>query len=180
MQLQFPVTAAHNNEFTTTSQTFAAAAASFSNPSRPRERIWEHSYHLLKIYSKMHGHCKVPLNYDKKLNAWVRQQRTYYKKKKLKREKIEKLEKIGFEWQVDDKWDYYFSLLLEHRQQTNSCKMRQIFTVKDNSGKKVNLGAWVHRQKFQCWDPRKVELLKSIGFLLKLYLLIYSCRLLVI
>lgn len=61
---------------------------------------WLKKYKELKEFQKQHGHCIVPYNNKsiRQLARWVASQRYVYKKGKLATERIEKLEKLGFEW----------------------------------------------------------------------------------
>jgi hypothetical protein len=69
---------------------------------------WEDRLSELAVYHKIHGHCNVPTYYggNIKLAKWVENQRTSYR---LRREgktlcmtlsRIQKLESLGFEWEV--------------------------------------------------------------------------------
>lgn len=60
---------------------------------------WETRYKELQTYKKEHGSCRVPAHRDK-LGRWVERQRTNYRMGKLDAEKIEKLDRIGFEWKL--------------------------------------------------------------------------------
>ena len=61
---------------------------------------WENFYEELKTYKAQHGHCKVPKGYkeNKTLGRWVMSQRAFYRKNKLAKERVVRLEEIGFEW----------------------------------------------------------------------------------
>jgi hypothetical protein len=70
------------------------------------ETQWENRFDELKQYKKKYGHCNVSKSkYDidfLELADWVFDQRKNYKKKNisLTPERIEKLEKLGFNWQA--------------------------------------------------------------------------------
>lgn len=61
---------------------------------------WERMLDRLIEFKKLHGHCNVPQKGtgDKRLGKWVNTQRTHYKRGKLKLERKEQLEQIGFLW----------------------------------------------------------------------------------
>jgi hypothetical protein len=71
---------------------------------------WHERFEQLKAFQQEHGHCRVPGRHNLKnretyqLAEWVRHQRTQYKflqqgkKSKMKEEKIQKLNEIGFDW----------------------------------------------------------------------------------
>ena len=62
----------------------------------PHDTLWEERYAELKIYKNEHGHCRIKLNDDKRLYIWCRSQR--YGKDKLDKDRIKRLNKIGFPW----------------------------------------------------------------------------------
>jgi hypothetical protein len=61
---------------------------------------WERMFDRLVEFKKLRGHCNVPQKGggDKRLGKWVNTQRTHYKRGKLKSERKEQLEQIGFLW----------------------------------------------------------------------------------
>lgn len=61
---------------------------------------WESRFLELVAYKQNHGHCKVPVLYqaNKPLGLWVSKQRGYNNKGKLRVEKGNKLDSIGFDW----------------------------------------------------------------------------------
>ena len=67
---------------------------------------WEGRLQQLVDFQSKHRQTRVPQNYDASLSQWVRQQRLQYKKWKngtkstMTSQRMEKLEKIGFEWSV--------------------------------------------------------------------------------
>jgi Helicase associated domain. len=79
----------------------------------PWETKWKTRIRQLKEYYKEHGHCMVPVNYEKnpKLGRWVATQRKYYKMYKngktscISKERIKELTEIGFVWnRWEDVW----------------------------------------------------------------------------
>ena len=79
------------------------------------EEIWNGRYESLRAFKSQFGHCRVPAKYDKVLNQWIFAMRHYYKntmdadragnKKfgKLSADKIFRLQRLGFEWEVSAK-----------------------------------------------------------------------------
>ena len=72
---------------------------------------WSVKYFILKQFKAQHGHCSVPRSH-KDLGFWVNNQRKAYKKKTMAKERIEKLDNIGFLWSKDQKpppsWQDFF------------------------------------------------------------------------
>ena len=66
----------------------------------PYESQWEEMFEVLKEYKDKHGNCNVPRGWpkNKQLGNWVGVQRTGYKEATLSKERIRRLEDIGFEW----------------------------------------------------------------------------------
>jgi hypothetical protein len=63
------------------------------------EAIWNTQYLSLLEYKSKNGDCNVPRDYvDKTLGNWVSRQRQLNRQNKLAKDKIEKLESIGFQW----------------------------------------------------------------------------------
>ena len=68
--------------------------------------VWQERMNELLEFKKIHSHCNVPTTYseNRKLAAWVKCQRRQYKLRRegkasnMTPERINDLEKIGFEW----------------------------------------------------------------------------------
>ena len=78
----------------------------FKQPQQPANvRKWEAKFKKLKEYKKKKGHCNVPRSHLE-LGNWVNTQRSLYKhekrykEKKLSEERINRLNKIGFNPQI--------------------------------------------------------------------------------
>jgi len=74
--------------------------------------IWEEALDLLRQFKQEHGHTQVKqheIYHGANLGVWSSSQRTEYKNGKLRRDRKEKLENIGFEWIVDERllWKEY-------------------------------------------------------------------------
>eukprot|EP00980_Cylindrotheca_fusiformis_P025163 scaffold13207_cov143-Cylindrotheca_fusiformis.AAC.16 len=70
------------------------------------DAVWEERWNELLLYKRIHGDCVVPSNYEKnpQLAVWVKRQRRQYKfysedkPTSMTKERIAKLEKLGFAW----------------------------------------------------------------------------------
>lgn len=70
------------------------------------DAVWEERWNELLLYKRIHGDCIVPSNYEKnpQLAVWVKRQRRQYKfycegkSTSMTKERIAKLEKLGFAW----------------------------------------------------------------------------------
>jgi hypothetical protein len=65
---------------------------------RRHDTAWDEMYQKLVRFKDAHGHCDVPTkwNVDRQLGRWVATQRA--RKKTLKKERIRRLDEIGFGW----------------------------------------------------------------------------------
>lgn len=69
----------------------------------PQEAQWGEMYDRLCKYRKEHnGSTRVPRSYpsDPELGAWLNTQRRAYKRKTLPQERIDRLDSIGFIWEI--------------------------------------------------------------------------------
>jgi hypothetical protein len=67
-------------------------------------KLWHQQYEKLVEFKRKHGHCTVPHRYEqdkalgKSLGIWVSMQRKYHNKNKMRLDRKELLDKIGFAW----------------------------------------------------------------------------------
>lgn len=115
---------------------------------------WSVKYNLLKKFKAQNGHCNVPRR-NEDLGRWVNNMRLVYKNKKLAKERIEKLEKLGFLWRKDQKpppsWDDYFEELIKYRETFGDCNI----PVDPNPDLQTDLAKWVVKQRKQGKKLRK-------------------------
>ena len=71
----------------------------------PHDVLWNRRVTELLEFKEKHEHCNVPrgFNDNHPLANWVNTVRKLYKKKTLIREKIQQLEKLGFNWRLSRK-----------------------------------------------------------------------------
>jgi len=123
---------------------------------------WMEMYNQLLCYKRQHnGSTTVPrgsIEY-KKLANWVAGQRHQYSKKKLSQKKIERLESIGFVWD------------LLHKQWMDMYQRLVAFTMKYGTtcvpfywNRDPKLARWVNEQRQKCKDQLRIDLLNRIGF----------------
>ncbi|GFH44504.1 hypothetical protein CTEN210_00978 [Chaetoceros tenuissimus] len=66
-----------------------------------RDDVWNDKLEQLKLYKSKHGDCNMPQTYDNQpLANWVKTQRSQYKHSSLSKERIKKLNDIGFVWSM--------------------------------------------------------------------------------
>ncbi|MGG1650470.1 helicase associated domain-containing protein [Paenibacillus sp. NRS-1775] len=126
---------------------------------------WNIFYELLIKFKKENGHTNVPQNYklgDINLGIWISCQRQ--RKNKLSQERIDRLNKINFVWEPNEKkWNDNFNLLLKYKVQNGHCDVPQNFIMD-----KKNLGKWVSIQRTfyrnNKLSTRRIEKLSEINF----------------
>jgi hypothetical protein len=66
----------------------------------PHEGAWEEMFSELERYRDEHGDCLVPGKWPQNppLGTWVGKQRSAKKRGSLAKERVERLEALGFEW----------------------------------------------------------------------------------
>jgi len=135
---------------------------------------WHEQLTQLEAFKAGHGHCRVPQGYkpNKKLGAWVSDQRSSYARGKLSPERIGKLEALGFEWRRYQRsgsgmggktsWDVRLAELKVYKSEHGHCRVPR--------GYKPNkqFASWVKTQR-QSYakgklSSERVAKLKALGF----------------
>jgi superfamily II DNA or RNA helicase len=68
-----------------------------------REAAWEEGFSYLKAYKDREGHCCVPNRHVEgsfRLGGWVDTQRQWQRKARMSQERIQRLDELGFVWNV--------------------------------------------------------------------------------
>ncbi|GFH61991.1 hypothetical protein CTEN210_18467 [Chaetoceros tenuissimus] len=151
----------------------------------PSKDIWDVRFQELELFKAQHKHCNVPWQYEpnKAIFTWVCNQRTQYRlmcegaHSNMTRERVEKLESIGFEWSRSKKsiactkkytWDERLGQLKRFKAQYGHCNVPSIYEPNKS------LGFWVGTQRKQYnrmlegaksnMTEERVEKLENIGF----------------
>ena len=129
---------------------------------------WDKFFQQLVAYKEENGHCNFP-TMNGSLGRWISRQRTLFRSQKLKADRYEKLQNIGFAFEdatalefkgkLDQQWEAMYQTLLEHKEEKGHC-----FDVPET----LPLGKWLYRQR---WLYRhgnlredRAEKLLSVGF----------------
>ena len=124
-------------------------------------------FEALAEFRKAHGHCNVPKRWSEnpKLANWVYTQRQYRKKGKLNRSRTKRLDKIGFQWNIERSptWDERFSELVEFKKIYGHCE------VPTGWPENTKLAQWVlnqrrRRYKDDATGKERIRRLEKIGF----------------
>jgi hypothetical protein len=105
---------------------------------------WEDGFRYLKAYKDRVGDCEVQFNHREgnfSLGRWVCEQRS--RKSQLSSEERERLDSLGFDWDVGlSKWERAFIFLEMYKKQRGDCRVPIRF-IEDG----FKLGRWVEKQR---------------------------------
>ena len=130
----------------------------------PFDSQWKEYYDLAQDYYNEKGDLLIPIEYTTNnginLGEWIRHQRRNYKEKRLSKDRIESLEKIGMVWDpLDVQWNNYYNLAREYYKTNNNLLVPQRYITDDG----FYLGSWIHRPfgtrqffhlRLECWRVR--------------------------
>jgi hypothetical protein len=81
----------------------------------------------LAAFKKRHGHCRVPVASKdcSSLARWVVAQRYARRKGKLSAERVQRLDKLGFSWDVmkQERWETKYKALAAYRRAYGHCRV---------------------------------------------------------
>ena len=112
---------------------------------------WDERFGELIAYKDRVGDCDVPTRYkeNRRLATWVVGQRQAQKLGELSKEKIQRLNQIGFPWNpLDNLWEDYLAKLAAFKREHGHSNPSQL--LKQYKG----LGVWVTRQRLLRVDGR--------------------------
>jgi hypothetical protein len=132
---------------------------------KPHESSWERMFNALKRYKDRFDHCNVPDKWDEnpELAAWVSTQRMFKKRGKLSPDRVERLQSLGFVWDVREaKWLAMLAELKRYKERFGDCNVP--INWKDNP----QLARWVSkqrdRQRAGTLSAERTARLNAIGF----------------
>jgi len=120
---------------------------------------WNRLFTELVEYKQKNGHCNVPTT-NGSFGNWVSNQRAFFRSKKLKEDRYEKLVGIGFLFTDNEKWNRLFMELVEYKQKNGHCN----FPTRNGS-----FGKWISTQRTLFRSKKlnadRYEKLVGIGFI---------------
>jgi hypothetical protein len=143
----------------------------------PLQAEWEQMFDALKEYKQKYSNCNVPfrLKDNLPLSYWVQKQRN--QKYRLSDDKIERLDRLGFQWQYQvhaetPEWYKNYASLIQYRNENGHSNVPQSY-----SGIK-NLGRWVNDQRVKKdkLTEIQVRLLDNLGFVWNLPDVVWETR----
>jgi hypothetical protein len=137
-------------------QTTAAATTYIQNKF---DKQWLQHFEELKAFQKNYGHCNVSQR-PGRLDRWVAKQRWVFKEDRMREDRKELLDEIGFVWnQLKEAWQSNYEHLLSYKKENGNCNVPR---------REGNLGLWVKHQRklFNCdrMTIERIDLLEEIGF----------------
>lgn len=107
---------------------------------------WDLNYAIASQYYSEHGNLEVTtdcLINNLNLRRWLIKQRGLYSKGALSQERIQKLEKIGMQWDpYVDRWEKGYALASDYYAQFGNLKVPSDYCIDD-----FKLGSWILRQR---------------------------------
>ena len=126
---------------------------------------WDFRYGELQRFKVEHGNCNVPSRWpdNPQLNTWIGTQRKSYKNGQLSNERIERLETLGFVWDMlEVAWEEKFAAIQDYKAKHGNCNVPPGWP--DNP----QLNTWIHNQRGAKTSGKlsyeKIERLEAIGF----------------
>lgn len=130
-----------------------------------KEEVWKLRFSQLVTFKKERGHCNVPQKYspNRQLAYWVHNQRTFWKKHRLRQDRIDQLNNIAFTWDVREaEWEEMYAELRRFKEVHNS-----FLKPRRWKGDRL-LERWAHEQRKLHrkghLNPQRFEHLERIGF----------------
>ncbi len=105
---------------------------------------WKEMFEALSKYKEAHGHSNVAQRWadNLKLATWVFLQRQAYKKGMLIQDRIDQLNMLGFEWDIERaSWEEMFKSLNEYKNKHGHCNVPPRWT------ENPRLRIWVNNQR---------------------------------
>ncbi len=122
---------------------------------------WNHYFDKLVQFKKKNGHCNIPIDYpeDPSFAFWINRQRT--KKAKFSKERIARLDELGFDWDPrESDWNQQYELLTEFHMQNGHCNISR------NHPHHSSLARWTQTQRINKnkLSPERKEKLNKLEF----------------
>ena len=137
----------------------------------PQVADWEEQFAALEAYKALKGNCNVPAKYPENpsLATWVSTQRQKKKNRKLSAERIARLEKLDFVWELlatPATWEEQFAALKAYKALKGNCNVPQDYP------ENPSLGKWVSKQrrtkKTGTLSGERIARLEALGFVWEL------------
>ncbi len=124
-----------------------ALIASYQQHLAVLDRLWDAKLAELVEYKKQHGHCRVPRHHipTQKLGDWVFRQRREARLQRLRPDRRQRLEEIGFAWDFQpigrERWENNWAKLIAFKAAHGHCHVPYDYPPDPS------LGRWVYTQR---------------------------------
>lgn len=121
-------------------------------PTTKHDEKWNEMFYKLQDFRQVHNHCLIPQKYpqDVKLGRWVHYQRVEFGlytnrgQGKITPERIDLLEKVGFEWDPQrGRWNEMYNRLCKYKERFHHVQVPKGY--KEDS----ELANWVRNQRLE-------------------------------
>lgn len=130
---------------------------------------WDSMYRLLIEYISEYGHCNISKYNDclnekyKGLGSWVSYNRHKYLNNTLEIEKIDKLNNIGFVWNLlDAMWLEKYNELVKYKEEHGHCYVP--FNLKETKSLTLWMVRQVYLKRTNKLSEQRIQMLDDIGF----------------
>ena len=136
----------------------------------PLDKAWEKGYQESVKYKQQHGDANAPDKYKTpdgfNLGKWQSHQGSAYKKGELDKDRIKKLEDIGFIWDIlGEAWERGYQESIKYKQEFGDINAPKRYKTPNY----FNLGSWQQNQKTNYnkgkLDNGRIKRLEDIGFI---------------
>lgn len=107
---------------------------------------WESFYQAAKAYAKENRTLSVPVAYTTesglRLGSWIQRQRRIRREGKLLREREEKLNAIGMQWEAQNSWQKHFEVVQRYYKEHGTLAIPQNLVIEG-----IWIGKWIAQQK---------------------------------
>lgn len=135
---------------------------------------WEKSFSRLVEYKEKHGNASPIVLYLSEdgfpLGSWCSRQRVRYKKGVLHETKIERLNSIGFQWEIlDAAFNRTFDLIVEYKEKFGNAYVPVPYVTENNFKLGAACDSLRSSYKSGTLHPQRIKLLDDIGFVWSLH-----------
>ena len=128
---------------------------------------WEESFLALEKFAMLYGIDQVKTNTvfeDVKIGEWLNNQKSFYRRGKLKEERFNKLNDLGVKWNFIKSWEESYQLLLEFYYVNGHIKLPYLYKTSDG----YCLYDWLKYQKTEFKNgnltQKQIDKLTNLGF----------------
>jgi hypothetical protein len=131
----------------------------------PLSEKWEEGFTALTTFYKREGHCLVPdqwVENNFNLGTWIGVQRTRLNTGVLSNDRKNRLDTLGFIWNVKSSiWEQKYQLLVKFKETQGHCDVSQKYQIDD-----IKLGTWVSTQRANRLklSDEQINRLNKLGF----------------